>query len=175
MRFDELELSDDVLDALDAMRFGDCTPIQEQAIPLIFSRRDLIAVAQTGTGKTAAYLLPVIDMLADEPEPVDSVSCIVMSPTRELAQQIDRQLEGFSRLRERMAQINDADELRNWKNPVNGDELMEHFGLPAGRWIQGIKEAVKEAVMEGTIPYDHDSAWKYALSIAGEYIGNEKS
>ena len=75
---------------------------------------------------------------------------------------VRRQLEGFSRLRERMAQINDADELRNWKNPVNGDELMEHFGLPAGRWIQGIKEAVKEAVMEGTIPYDHDSAWKYA-------------
>lgn len=96
MRFDELELSDDVLDALDAMRFGDCTPIQEQAIPLIFSGRDIIAVAQTGTGKTAAYLLPVIDMLADEPEPTDSVSCIVMSPTRELAQQIDRQLEGFS-------------------------------------------------------------------------------
>ncbi|MCM1051043.1 MAG: DEAD/DEAH box helicase [Paenibacillus sp.] len=96
MRFDELELSDDVLDALDAMRFGDCTPIQEKAIPLIFQRRDLIAVAQTGTGKTAAYLLPVIDMLADEPEPTDTVSCIVMSPTRELAQQIDRQLEGFS-------------------------------------------------------------------------------
>ncbi len=95
MRFDELELSDDVLDALDAMRFGDCTPIQEQAIPIIFEGRDLIAVAQTGTGKTAAYLLPVIDMLADEPEP-DAVSCIVMSPTRELAQQIDRQLEGFS-------------------------------------------------------------------------------
>ena len=95
MRFDELELSDDVLDALDAMRFGECTPIQEQAIPIIFDKRDLIAVAQTGTGKTAAYLLPVIDMLADEPEP-DAVSCIVMAPTRELAQQIDRQLEGFS-------------------------------------------------------------------------------
>ena len=96
MRFDELELSDDVLDALDAMRFGECTPIQEQAIPVIFQKRDLIAVAQTGTGKTAAYLLPVIDMLADEPEPTDSVSCIVMAHTRELAQQIDRQLEGFS-------------------------------------------------------------------------------
>ena len=95
MRFDELPLSDDVLDALDAMRFGECTPIQEQAIPMIFEGRDLIAVAQTGTGKTAAYLLPVIDMLADQPEP-DAVSCIVMSPTRELAQQIDRQLEGFS-------------------------------------------------------------------------------
>ena len=85
-----------MLDALDAMRFGECTPIQEQAIPVIFQKRDLIAVAQTGTGKTAAYLLPVIDMLADEPEPADSVSCIVMAPTRELAQQIDRQLEGFS-------------------------------------------------------------------------------
>lgn len=96
MRFDELELSDDVLDALDAMRFGECTPIQEQAIPVIFQGRDLIAVAQTGTGKTAAYMLPVIDMLADEPESADSVSCIVMAPTRELAQQIDRQLEGFS-------------------------------------------------------------------------------
>lgn len=90
-----MELSDDVLDALDAMHFGECTPIQEQAIPLIFDKRDLIAVAQTGTGKTAAYLLPVIDMLADEPEP-QAVSCIVMAPTRELAQQIDRQLEGFS-------------------------------------------------------------------------------
>ncbi|MCM1162855.1 MAG: DEAD/DEAH box helicase [Muribaculaceae bacterium] len=95
MRFDELDLSDDVLDALDAMRFGECTPIQEQAIPVIFDKRDLIAVAQTGTGKTAAYLLPVIDMLADQPEP-EAVSCIVMAPTRELAQQIDRQLEGFS-------------------------------------------------------------------------------
>ena len=96
MYFDQTDLSDDVLDALDAMHFGECTPIQEQAIPVIFEGRDLIAVAQTGTGKTAAYLLPVIDMLADEPEPSESVSCIVMSPTRELAQQIDRQLEGFS-------------------------------------------------------------------------------
>ncbi|MDE6080338.1 MAG: DEAD/DEAH box helicase [Duncaniella sp.] len=96
MRFDELDLSDDVLDALDDMLFEECTPIQEQAIPAIFSRRDLIAVAQTGTGKTAAYLLPVIDMLADKPQAPDAVSCIVMAPTRELAQQIDRQLEGFS-------------------------------------------------------------------------------
>ena len=96
MYFDQTDLSDDVLDALDAMHFGECTPIQEQAIPVIFEGRDLIAVAQTGTGKTAAYLLPVIDMLADEPEAKETVSCIVMSPTRELAQQIDCQLEGFS-------------------------------------------------------------------------------
>lgn len=96
MRFDELDLSDDILDALDAMRFDECTPIQEQAIPVILEGRDLIAVAQTGTGKTAAYLLPVIDRLADLPEAKDYVNCIVMSPTRELAQQIDRQMEGFA-------------------------------------------------------------------------------
>lgn len=96
MRFDQLDLSDDILDALDAMRFEECTPIQEQAIPLILEGRDIIAVAQTGTGKTAAYLLPVIDRLADLPEAKDYVNCMVMSPTRELAQQIDRQMEGFA-------------------------------------------------------------------------------
>ncbi len=95
MTFDELDLSDDILDALDAMHFTECTPIQEQAIPAVLEGRDLIAVAQTGTGKTAAYLLPVIDRLASQPEP-DAINCIVMSPTRELAQQIDRQMEGFS-------------------------------------------------------------------------------
>ncbi|MCM1028038.1 MAG: DEAD/DEAH box helicase [Pseudoflavonifractor sp.] len=95
MRFDETALSDDILDALDAMQFVDCSPIQEKAIPEILDGHDLIAVAQTGTGKTAAYLLPVIDMIADQPESTAPV-CIVMAPTRELAQQIDRQMEGFS-------------------------------------------------------------------------------
>ncbi len=96
MKFEELDLSYDILDALDAMRFDECTPIQEQAIPVILEGRDLIAVAQTGTGKTAAYLLPVIDRLADMPEAKDYVNCIVMAPTRELVQQIDRQMEGFA-------------------------------------------------------------------------------
>lgn len=95
MRFDELDLGDDVLDALDAMRFEECTPIQEQAIPVILEGRDLIACAQTGTGKTAAYLLPVIDRIAYSDAPADTIKCIVMSPTRELAMQIDRQMEGF--------------------------------------------------------------------------------
>ena len=96
MRFDELDLGDEVLDALDAMRFDECTPIQEQSIPIILQGRDLIACAQTGTGKTAAYLLPVIDRLAEGDLPDDAINCVVMSPTRELAQQIDRQMEGFS-------------------------------------------------------------------------------
>ena len=95
MRFDELSLSDDILDALDAMNFEECTPIQEQSIDLILEGRDLIACAQTGTGKTAAYLLPVIDLLADT-EATPKVKCVITVPTHELAQQIDRQMEGFS-------------------------------------------------------------------------------
>ena len=96
MRFDELDLDDDVLDALDAMNFSECTPIQEKAIGVVLDGNDLIACAQTGTGKTAAYLLPIINNLAREDSPRDAVRCIVMVPTHELAQQIDRQLQGFS-------------------------------------------------------------------------------
>lgn len=95
MRFDQLALSDYILDALDAMNFEECTPIQEQSIDLILQGYDLIACAQTGTGKTAAYLLPVIDLLS-ETEDDSKVKCVIMVPTHELAQQIDRQMEGFS-------------------------------------------------------------------------------
>jgi superfamily II DNA/RNA helicase len=96
MRFDELNLSDEVLDALYDMHFDECTPIQEQAIPVVLEGRDLIACAQTGTGKTAAYLLPMISRLYTDKAPTDAINCVVMAPTRELAQQIDRQMEGFS-------------------------------------------------------------------------------
>ena len=96
MKFEDLDLHDDVLDALWDMHFEDCTPIQEQAIPVLLEGRDLIGVAQTGTGKTAAYLLPVLDKLATGNLPKDAVHCIIMAPTRELAQQIDQQMQGFS-------------------------------------------------------------------------------
>ena len=96
MKFSELNLNEQVLEALDAMRFEECTPVQEQAIPVILEGRDLIAVAQTGTGKTAAYLLPVLNKLSEGGYPEDAINCIVMAPTRELAQQIDQQMEGFS-------------------------------------------------------------------------------
>ena len=71
MKFSELQLNDNVLEALDAMRFEECTPIQEQAIPVILEGRDLIAVAQTGTGKTAAFLLPIFCLLYTSPSPRD--------------------------------------------------------------------------------------------------------
>ena len=96
MKFTELQLNPNVLEALDAMRFDECTPIQEQAIPIILDGKDLIAVAQTGTGKTAAYLLPILNKLSEGAHPEDAINCIIMSPTRELAQQIDQQMEGFS-------------------------------------------------------------------------------
>ena len=96
MNFYEFEFSDEVLDALDAMNFQECTPIQEKTIPVILQGRDLIACAQTGTGKTAAFLLPLINLLSTGKYPEDAINCLIISPTRELAQQIDRQMEGFS-------------------------------------------------------------------------------
>ena len=94
--FDDFPLNDDILDALYDMHFDECTPIQAHAIPAILDGRDLIGVAQTGTGKTAAYLLPVLSKLRDGGYPDDAVNCVIMAPTRELAQQIDQAMEGFS-------------------------------------------------------------------------------
>ena len=96
MDFYDLDLEDCVLDALDAMNFQTCTPVQEHTIPVILDGHDLIGVAQTGTGKTAAYLLPVISMLSQGGYPEKKINCLIMSPTRELAQQIDQAMEGFS-------------------------------------------------------------------------------
>ena len=96
MKFEELDLNDNVLDALYDMRFDECTPVQENCISPILDKRDVLGVAQTGTGKTAAYLLPILSRLADGGFPKDAVNCIIMSPTRELAQQIDQAMQGFS-------------------------------------------------------------------------------
>ena len=96
MYFDETDLNDDILDALDAMNFTTCTPIQEHSITPILEGHDLLGVAQTGTGKTAAYLLPILSRLSDGGYPHDAVNCVIMSPTRELAQQIDQAMQGFS-------------------------------------------------------------------------------
>lgn len=93
--FDETLLNDNILDALYDMRFDKCTPIQAACIDPIIEGHDIMGVAQTGTGKTAAYLLPVLSRLDDGGFPEDAVNCLVMSPTRELAQQIDQAMQGF--------------------------------------------------------------------------------
>lgn len=95
MKFEETYLNDNILDALYDMRFDDMTPIQEKCIPEILDGYDVLGVAQTGTGKTAAYLLPILSMLDDGDYPKDAINCVIMSPTRELAQQIDQAMQGF--------------------------------------------------------------------------------
>ncbi len=95
MTFEELGLHNDVLDGLDAMGFKEPTPIQQQAIPLILNGKDLIASAQTGTGKTAAFVLPVLDKILSSAYE-KRIRVLVIVPTRELAVQIDQQIEGFS-------------------------------------------------------------------------------
>lgn len=93
MKFEDLDLNDDVLNSLDAMNFKSPTPIQEQAIPIILSGKDLIGCAQTGTGKTAAFLLPIIQNASQKPH--KGIDTLIIVPTRELAMQIDQQLQGF--------------------------------------------------------------------------------
>ena len=94
VKFSEFTLDPQLLEGLASMGFENATPIQEQAIPIILSGKDLIGCAQTGTGKTAAFLLPILSKLAANPSP--NVDTLIVSPTRELALQIDRALEGLA-------------------------------------------------------------------------------
>ena len=94
MKFTDFNLSDTILDALFYMNFEDATEIQEKAIPLILQGKDLIGCAQTGTGKTAAFVLPTLNQIADAPS--DGVQVLILCPTRELAIQIDQQIQGIA-------------------------------------------------------------------------------
>lgn len=96
MRFDELDLEEEILQGIEAMNFQEMTPVQEHTIPVILEGRDIIGCAQTGTGKTAAYTLPLLNRLLCEGNPDNKIHAVIMVPTRELAQQIDMQFEGFS-------------------------------------------------------------------------------
>lgn len=94
MKFTEFNLDDQIIEALGYMNFDEATPIQEQAIPKILENKDLIACAQTGTGKTAAFILPVLHKLAKKK--VEGLNTLVLCPTRELAIQIEQQIQGFA-------------------------------------------------------------------------------
>ncbi|HMM12603.1 MAG TPA: DEAD/DEAH box helicase [Bacteroidales bacterium] len=96
MKFSDFGLAEPLVEGLDAIGFEKPTPVQEQAIPIIMQKRDLIACAQTGTGKTAAFLLPVIDAIIKESAPGNSIKALIIAPTRELAIQIDQQLQGLA-------------------------------------------------------------------------------
>lgn len=94
MKFSEFGLDEPLLEAIGYMGFTDATPIQEQAIPAILDGKDLIACAQTGTGKTAAFLLPILQRLSHNDKAC--VKALILVPTRELAIQIDQQIQGLA-------------------------------------------------------------------------------
>ncbi len=94
MTFEELGLNNKIQDALYYMGFEEATPIQEKAIPAILDNKDLLACAQTGTGKTAAFILPVLNELSERSS--NKTRCVVIAPTRELVIQIDQQIQAFS-------------------------------------------------------------------------------
>lgn len=94
MKFLDFQFDSSLQEGLNAMRFETPTPIQEQAIPIILSGKDLIACAQTGTGKTAAFMLPVLHKIAQSN--ANDTNTLVIVPTRELAIQIDQAVQGFS-------------------------------------------------------------------------------
>jgi ATP-dependent RNA helicase RhlE len=94
LTFDNFSFDQRLLDGLSSMGYTKPTPIQEQTIPIILSGKDLIACAQTGTGKTAAYVLPILNKIVQTEN--RHLNTLIISPTRELAQQIDQQIEGFA-------------------------------------------------------------------------------
>ncbi|MEN8121673.1 MAG: DEAD/DEAH box helicase [Bacteroidota bacterium] len=94
MKFTDLDLHPSLIESISAMGFVEATPIQEQTLPTILDEKDLIACAQTGTGKTAAFIIPVLNKLAANP--TKNTDTLIIVPTRELAVQIDQQFEGLS-------------------------------------------------------------------------------
>jgi ATP-dependent RNA helicase RhlE len=100
MKFDQLNLIEPILRALQEEGYVQPTPIQEQAIPLVLDRKDLLGCAQTGTGKTAAFSIPVLQLLhsrVQKPQPSRPIRCLILTPTRELAIQIEESLKAYGR------------------------------------------------------------------------------
>jgi len=94
MKFTELKLDEQLLESISYLGFDSATPVQEEVIPLILDNKDLIACAQTGTGKTGAFVIPILNMLVEKND--DFTNTLIIVPTRELAIQIEQQIQGFS-------------------------------------------------------------------------------
>ena len=102
-------------------------------------------------------------LITDAREDIDSLMTLCEADiTSKNPEKVRRQLEGFKALRKRMEEVQAADDYRNWKNPVNGREILERFSLPPGPRIAEIKDAIKEAILDGRVSNDHDAAWAFA-------------
>lgn len=106
-------------------------------------------------------------LITDAGEDIDDLMILCESDlTSKNPAKVRSALRGFADLRERIVQINAADDYRNWKNPINGNEIMDYFHIPGTPVIAKIKDAVKEAILDGRVANDHDAAWAYVLEIA---------
>lgn len=97
MNFEELGLIKPILDALKTQGYEQPTPIQEKAIPSILQKRDLLGSAQTGTGKTAAFAIPILQNLSGKPQQRNQIKALILTPTRELAIQIEENFQAYGK------------------------------------------------------------------------------
>lgn len=97
MTFTDLELDNSILKALEVKGYTTPTPIQQQAIPIVLEQQDLLGVAQTGTGKTAAFAIPIIQLLSHSESSVKNIRALIVTPTRELAIQIEENIEAYAK------------------------------------------------------------------------------
>ena len=104
-------------------------------------------------------------LITDAGEDLEDLMILAESDiTSKKPEKVKTQLEGFQKLRDRIDHINDADALRNWKNPINGREIIEKLGIPEGPRVAQLKNMIKEAILDGKISYNHDAAWEFLLS-----------
>lgn len=113
-------------------------------------------------------------LLTDAGEDVDDLMILAESDlTSGNPQKVKSALDGFAALRKRMKEINDADDYRNWKNPVDGNEIMERLGIPPSQEISRLKQLVKDAILDGVIPNDHDAAWNFLIAHRDDHRQND--
>lgn len=155
--------------------------IGEKSIPRIFKRMKLplnekmkyvaklvgLHMRPQSVGEEGVSDSGVRRMITDAGEDLEDLMILAEADiTSKNPVKVRRILDTFAQLRIRIAEINEADNWRTWHNPVNGTEIMEYFGISGGPVIARLKEAVKEAIFEGTVANNHDEAWNYLLSIA---------
>jgi poly(A) polymerase len=109
-------------------------------------------------------------MITDAGEDLEDLMTLAEADiTSKNPEKVKRILSSFGELRVRIGQINEADNWRTWHNPINGNEIMDYFGIPGSPVLSELKNAVKEAIFDGRIPNEHDAAWAYLLEIAPSY------
>lgn len=98
MNFSQLNLSDDILKSVNDKGYTKPSPIQEKAIPIVLSGKDIMAAAQTGTGKTAGFVLPILEIFKNKkPAKPNQATCLILTPTRELASQVENNIKDYSK------------------------------------------------------------------------------